>query len=156
MTEHVLSLPIPPSKNDLRVYRRGRVYTSDAYRKWEMQADKYMFANKPMGGWETIKGQFDAEIIIDKSANGKADPQNRVEAIFDYAQRLGLVENDRNLRNHQVTLGNAPVGVRVTLRGVERGSEEIDGVFNPISLGDAANSVVENLRRKLAAKGRMV
>lgn len=146
MTEHVLSLPIPPSKNALRGHGQGRVYRTAAYRKWIGLADAHMQANKPMGGWETITGPFDAEIVIDKAANGKADPQNRVEAIFDYAQRLRLVENDKNLRNHQVTLGVDPVGCRVTLRPVAGDNFE--------SVGNVALRVLEKLARKMTRNER--
>lgn len=124
--EHVLTLPVPPSVNELWSPRgkRGKPVTgkllrhSDVYEQWISDADRYALLHKPKGGWKTITGPFTAEVVIDKTANGKADLDNRgSKALLDFCQRLGLVANDKNAQKVTMEFGAEPVGCRVTLRG---------------------------------------
>jgi Holliday junction resolvase RusA-like endonuclease len=93
---HVVALPYPPSVN--RIWRNARrsIRRSDEYTAWVKAADQLMLANGGMRGRQTIHGHFTALVEI-KRHSINSDLDNRIKVVLDYAQRIGLVSNDKNL-----------------------------------------------------------
>jgi crossover junction endodeoxyribonuclease RusA len=93
---HVIALPFPPSVNRIWRGARGAVRRSDEYTAWVKAADRLMLANGGMRGRQTIHGHFTALVEI-KRHSINSDLDNRIKVVLDYAQRIGLVSNDKNL-----------------------------------------------------------
>jgi crossover junction endodeoxyribonuclease RusA len=91
MTEITVFLPWPPSLNRLWRSGKGRVYKSAKYICWYTEAD---WAIKQLAGHPTIKGKFKAEIVLTPPDKRRIDLDNRIKAIFDVAEKCGLIEND--------------------------------------------------------------
>jgi crossover junction endodeoxyribonuclease RusA len=93
-----LSLPFPPSTNNLWVGARGRVRLTDTYRQWKIDAEDAVRQQK-IGSGEPIKGKFTYHIVLAesdrKAKNGHwRDGDNFLKAPLDLLQKCGLIEND--------------------------------------------------------------
>src|ERR1700680_2866807 len=93
---HVVDLPFPRSVNRIWRGARGAVHRSPEYTAWVKAADNLMLANGGMRGRQTIHGHFTALVEI-KRHSINSDLDNRIKVVLDYAQRIGLVSNDKNL-----------------------------------------------------------
>jgi Holliday junction resolvase RusA-like endonuclease len=113
-----LDLPMPPSANNLWRKARGRMILSPEYQAWKRQADGYALGQKPRGGFPTIDGPFEAKITLDRDMHGRGDIDNRVKALGDFLQHLGIVSNDKNMQRLEVSFGYAPIGCRVVVRSM--------------------------------------
>lgn len=90
----------PPSVNALWVYAgAGKRVRSNAYRKWRTEAGWEIHAQKPA----RLTGPFNATIHL--PAGLKGDTDNYSKATFDLLQELGVIENDRLLRDLSVKRG---------------------------------------------------
>jgi Holliday junction resolvase RusA-like endonuclease len=121
--EIVIDLPMPPSLNTL--WRRGRNRQTGAivhhlnatYKKWKQIADVECLRQRVGKGWHTIMGAFEAHMAINrKKLRKNADIDNRFKAVGDWAQQVGLIENDKNLQKLVIEFGEAPLGIRLTLK----------------------------------------
>lgn len=122
----VVDLPLPPSVN--RIWQRNKagkkkVSRSPAYTRWIKAADALVMATGAHKGVKTIRGPFNALIELSRAKLSEigGDPDNRVKAILDYAQRIALIANDRNAEETRVRKAdheNCPYGARLTLTEV--------------------------------------
>jgi Holliday junction resolvase RusA-like endonuclease len=111
---HVIDLPRPPSVN--RIWHNN--HRSLAYKSWIEQADNYIMSHGGMRGRQPIKGHFTALIEI-KPHTLRFDLDNRIKAVLDYAQRIGLVSNDQNCMELTARWSEeATIGCRLTLRSI--------------------------------------
>lgn len=117
---HTIDLPFPPSANRLWRYahgRKGTVYLSTDYKVWLRRADMRAMAQR-IKFTRQIAGAFEATIYLLSGAS-KMDGDNVVKPILDWAQRCGLIKNDRHCRRFIVEWtdkANAPDGARLILR----------------------------------------
>lgn len=89
-----LSLPFPPSQNNLwRGASKGH-YLSDAYKKWRDAAD-VAFQQQRRHVGTPIKGHFTYHIVLDEKKRANRDGDNFSKAVLDHLQRLELIENDK-------------------------------------------------------------
>lgn len=113
---HVLDLPMPPSVN--RIWRKAgkhSVSLSPEYRAWIKKSDAIVLSMGGMRGRKTIYGRFTALIEL-KRPSMNSDLDNRIKAVLDYAQRLGLVEDDKRLMEITARWSiDALLGCRLTL-----------------------------------------
>jgi Holliday junction resolvase RusA-like endonuclease len=121
--EMVLDLPFPPSVN--RLWRSSgkdassRVYLAPGYVRWKKTADALMYTNR---GWQSqrVSGYFTADILVcPPKGHPRGDLDNRVKAILDYLQRVGIIADDKycqRLTIEWVDAPRAPEGARVTVR----------------------------------------
>lgn len=118
---HTVELPFPPSVNSLWRSDRGRVHKSREYRLWCQEADTLALTQRLFGG-RCIRARFEAHVYLDR-ARSCADLDNvGSKAVLDWAQRAGLISNDRNLWRLTVEWSdsaNAPEGCRLILREME-------------------------------------
>lgn len=115
-----IELPFPPSVN--RIWRqnrqRGGVYLDARYKTWKRAADNEFLAHKRE--WEPVKGPFRATITLDQAHRGRSDLDNRIKVLFDWAQRVGLIEQDNLCEGLHVRWGKAASGCRIVLTAVSR------------------------------------
>lgn len=96
----VLHLPLPPSVNAATRVGRNKysgktfVYSSQEKKKFIADADVLFIAQKRGIGF--VKGRFTYHLVLnEKLRHGNADGDNRMKYALDYAQRVGLIENDK-------------------------------------------------------------
>lgn len=116
--EFVIDLPFPPSVN--RLWRssnkdgRSQVYLSPSYVKWKKAADAMP---RPPG---FVCGRFEAEIAVcPTKGNPRGDLDNRIKAVLDWSQRVGIIEDDKHCQRlivEWVDAVRAPAGCRLVLR----------------------------------------
>lgn len=112
----IIELAMPPSVNSIwRVGRHGKPYLSKRYKAWKEDADSRYLANKK--NWLPIKGHFWAGITLDERKR-RGDVDNRIKALFDWLQRVELIENDNLCDEVAAFWGEAPEGCRVVLRAI--------------------------------------
>lgn len=93
-----LSLPFPPSTNNLWVGAGKHVRLSDTYRAWKLVAADVIDQQK-IGAGTPVKGNFTYHIVLAesdrKAKNGHfRDGDNFLKAPLDLLQAHGLIEND--------------------------------------------------------------
>lgn len=97
-----LTLPFPPSVNDLWAKGRKNMHLSESYRAWKDEALKLYLAQKRTLG-TPIKGNFTYHVVLDEKRRDfdklgrkrKSDGDNRSsKAILDLLQSVGLIEDD--------------------------------------------------------------
>jgi Holliday junction resolvase RusA-like endonuclease len=89
-----LRLPFPVSAN--RMYRRSgnRIHISTEYQKWKAEADGYFLQQKREA--KPVKGRFLYHYTIDERRRAVArDGDNRGKVLLDFAQRVGLIDDDK-------------------------------------------------------------
>ncbi len=120
----VLDLPVPPSVNRTR---RSHGPGIRLVNEWAKRADMMVMARRrPImrGEWQ-LQGRFEIEITV--SERCRSDLDNLPKSLIDYLRRIKIVRNDSPKYMRKVTLqwGDAPEGVRVTVRPVLPSAEEI-------------------------------
>lgn len=115
-----IDLPFPPSVN--RLWRNcssdgaPRVYLSPKYQKWKREADALMVTQKRP---EQIKGLFEAKIVVSAPSRGsRGDLDNRIKAVFDWAQRSSIIKDDKNCERLTIEWGDTDHGCRLMLRAL--------------------------------------
>lgn len=110
-----INLPVPPSANALWRYNRqnGKPYLTDRYKSWKRVADNYYLTQKR--DLEPITGRYRLTLTIDMKHKGRSDLDNRVKALSDYLQRVGLIENDKLCDGITLRWGKTELGCKVVL-----------------------------------------
>lgn len=95
----ILSLPIPPSDNNLffNLPGRGRA-KSKHYRDWLKQAKQWALMQKP---WGAVSGPYRLAISIPKVSG---DVPNRGKAVTDFLVGLGVTPDDRHCRGISINV----------------------------------------------------
>lgn len=93
-----LSLPFPPSTNNLWRGAGKGLHLSPAYKAWKEEAGWFIQQQK-IGAGTPVKGNFTYHIVLAeserKARNGAArDGDNFLKAPLDILQAHGLIEND--------------------------------------------------------------
>lgn len=116
MTEITIDLPFPMSVNSTR---KVDWRASEGRRKWLTHADALVMASRRPK--HKILGKYEATIVLSE-AHGKADLDNGIKSVIDYAHRIELVTDDsqKYLRRLVVEWGDAPEGCRLILRPLEQ------------------------------------
>lgn len=113
----VVNLPPPVSVNKTRKVNWAAKPTVE---KWKARADMLVMASggvRKLG--DKMPGCFEARIVIDADQY-RGDLDNAAKAAIDYCKRLGLIVDDsrKYMRRVIIEWGEAPAGMRVTLREV--------------------------------------
>lgn len=124
MSAFVLDLPMPPSVNAIWRARRGQgggkpqFYLDAKYKAWKLQCDGIYMATRPKVRLATpvkVDLHFDWHAVRKHS-----DLDNRQKAVLDWLQRVGILENDNQVRSLTANWGeNMPNGCRVTVEALQ-------------------------------------
>lgn len=108
-----LNLPAPLSVNKTRRINWAAKPKMD---KWVSQADILVLLQGRLP--QPIVGPF--EITITLPENSRIDADNTPKMVIDYLRRLKLIANDspKHMRRVVIEFGDAPEGVRVTVKGM--------------------------------------
>lgn len=113
-----LHLPFPPTVNAANragVSKSGKpfVYSSQEKRKFFRDADVLVLARRPTG---FVLGPFTYHLIINENMrHGNADLDNRTKYCLDYAQKIGVIENDKLQQAYSVAWGPCEFGAMLTI-----------------------------------------
>jgi Holliday junction resolvase RusA-like endonuclease len=103
MTEITLSLPYPPTANNLffNTRGRGRVRT-DRYRTWAVAAGGDVRRQNP----GRIEGQYSLDITLGRPDKRKRDLSNAIKALEDLIVEHQIVEDDSLCAALSIQWGN--------------------------------------------------
>jgi len=105
------SFPLPPSVNALWRTGQARMYRSKRYLAWLEECD-VVFASKTV---PRINYPFAIEIALGRPSKRKMDIDNRIKAVLDMLQRVGVIEDDCHAWNLNVYWQQGLDGCQVTL-----------------------------------------
>jgi Holliday junction resolvase RusA-like endonuclease len=117
-----LTMPLPPSVNTTAGTRLGSSHPK--VQAWQRNADAHLLWTKQSKQLRLIAGPFEIEIAFDRVAMGQLDRRgvprrgdldNRLKYLFDYLERLHVIENDGLCEGLTVGKGRVPDGCRVRL-----------------------------------------
>ncbi len=115
----VLHLPWPPSVNAANKYSRKGYYPSDEKKNFFRDADALFLTQKRALGGLNIKGPFTYHLVLNRDQRGPlADGDNRMKYPLDFAQRVGLIENDRLAEGGSWSWGNCEHGAMLSIHPV--------------------------------------
>jgi Holliday junction resolvase RusA-like endonuclease len=112
----VISLPMPPTSNNLFAGSGKRRFRSKAYEEWILEAGLLLNRQRP----PKIKGRVSILIEVEEpKTKRRSDVGNREKAAVDLLVSHGVIEGDDQFCVRQITLRWADVsGVRVTVERV--------------------------------------
>ena len=89
----ILHLPWPPSSNHANKIGRKSVFPSKEMKAFLQEADGLAYTQKP---FRCIVGAFTYHLVLNRAKRRhNSDGENRVKHCVDYAQRIGIIENDK-------------------------------------------------------------
>ena len=107
----VLELPLPPSINrNSAIARLGS--SARSVQDWIADAHFAVLEQKIKPARDAVHGPFAIDIIWGRR---RGDIDNRIKYLFDYLQRIELIDNDELCEHMTVGWGYAPRGCRVHL-----------------------------------------
>lgn len=119
----VLHLPFPPSVNASTRAGRNKhsgkafIYSSPEKRKFFAEADALYLLQKRHIGF--VKGPFTYHLVLNaKLRHGNADGDNRGKYALDFAQRVGLIENDKFAEGGSWSWGHCEHGAMLSIHPV--------------------------------------
>ena len=115
-----LSLPIPPSVNQMYRVREGKPRRSERYKTWAIAAlGEFRAQNGHL--LPKISGHFTAVVTLNEARRGNSDADNRVKALLDFLQApaVRVIGNDKDCDSLTVHWGKAPAGCIVVLSAVD-------------------------------------
>ena len=116
----VLHLPKPPSVNDADKHtRRGKHYPSEDKQRFFKEADGlYMTQKRSLAG-QNVKGPFTYHLILNSDWRGPLhDGENHLKYPLDFAQRVGLIENDKLAEGGSWSRGPCQYGAMLSIHPV--------------------------------------
>lgn len=118
-TGFTLHLPLPPSVNTFQRDSRGRPLgnRSKNVKDWIRQADVALMLIRPLP--KKVSGTFIATFCWDHRVFGKRDGDNMVKPVFDWLQRIELIDDDKKCFGFSVRFGDAPAGCIIRIEPVE-------------------------------------
>jgi hypothetical protein len=90
----ILHLPWPPSVNSANNFGKRGYYPSEEKKRFFRDADALFLTQKR--GLGRVGGPFTYHLVLnEKMRHGSSDGDNRCKYPLDYAQRAGLIDNDK-------------------------------------------------------------
>jgi hypothetical protein len=129
----VLHIPFPPSANDANNFGRNKRtgkpqhYPSKAKEKFFKDADGLFLTQKR--GLQRVAGPFTYHLILNEQMRHPlADGDNRGKYALDYAQRVGLIDNDKLAEGGSWSWGPCEHGAMLSIHPVNGVKIEIESV----------------------------
>lgn len=96
MLRYQLTLPFPPSVNDIWQFTRRRVSRSAAYMAWIKEVDGCVLEQAGIRAYRrTIQGKYRLLLELDLHRFSAVDQDNCIKAVSDTLQRNRLIANDK-------------------------------------------------------------
>lgn len=119
----ILHLPFPPSVNSANNYGKKGYYPSkEKVAFFENANDLFMTQKRALRGVR-LKGAFTYHLILNRAMRHPlADGDNRCKYPLDYAQKVGLIDNDKLAEAGSWSWGNCEHGCMLSLHRVSEAS----------------------------------
>src|SRR3954471_4860396 len=113
----VLHLPYPPSVNAANRFGKKGYYPSENKTVFFQEANKlYMMQARSLG---SVKGKFTYHLTLNSELrHGNADGDNRIKYPLDFAQKVGLIENDKLAEGGSWSWGPCEYGALLSIHPV--------------------------------------
>jgi hypothetical protein len=117
----VLHLPFPPSVNEANKFSKRGYYPSNAKRDFFRDADALFLTQKRALSGLKVDGPFTYLVVLSRAQRGPlADGDNRLKYPLDYAQRVGLIDNDKFAEGGSWSWGECEHGAMLSIHPVKR------------------------------------
>ncbi len=115
----VIQLPWPPSVNSANGFSKTGYYPREAKKKFFQEADGlYMTQKRSLMG-QKIEGPFTYHLILNRDLRPPTgDGDNRIKYPLDFAQRVGLIENDKFAEGGSWSWGSCEHGAMLSIHPV--------------------------------------
>lgn len=90
----MITIPRPPSTNNLYRNIGRRRARSKAYDKWIAHAGRILALQRP----EHVPGPVSIEIKVEKRGKAREDIDNRIKAAVDLLVKHNVIDDDRNVQ----------------------------------------------------------
>jgi hypothetical protein len=115
----VLHLPFPPSVNEANKFSKRGYYPSNAKRDFKRDADALFLTQKRALSGQKVEGPFTYHLILNIAQRGPlADGDNRIKFPLDFAQRVGLIDNDKFAEGGSWSWGECEHGAMLSIHPV--------------------------------------
>lgn len=91
-----LSLPVPPTGNNMFTVARGRKIMSPTYRKWRAVSEPECY--RQMAGQFSILGPYRITLTLDRASKAERDLTNYLKGPEDCIVACGVVRDDSDCR----------------------------------------------------------
>jgi Holliday junction resolvase RusA-like endonuclease len=123
----VLHLPFPPSVNSANNYGRKGYYPSDKKKSFFWDANALYLTQKRSLSGHRIEGPFTYHIVLNRSQRRRnADGDNHTKYVLDFAQTVGLIENDKLAEGGSWSWGECEHGAMLSIHPVNVASASIE------------------------------
>ena len=114
----ILHLPWPPSVNSANRYGKKGYFPSKEKKQFFNDADAlYMMQARNLG---FVKGRFTYHLVLnEKHRHPLSDGDNRCKYPLDYAQKVGLIENDRFAQGGSWSWRSCEYGAMLSIRQIQ-------------------------------------
>lgn len=125
----ILHLPFPVSVNEANKYSKRGYYPSNAKRDFFRDANALFLSQKRALGGSRVEGAFTYHIVLNRSQRGPlSDGDNLVKYPLDFAQRVGLIENDKLAEAGSWSWGECEHGAMLSIHPVSNRVPEVPEV----------------------------
>lgn len=124
----VLHLPWPPSVNSANNFGSKGYYPSTEKKKFFRDADALFLTQKRSLNGRMVEGPFTYHLILNRDLRpATGDGDNRIKYPLDFAQRVGLIENDKLAEGGSWSWGSCEHGAMLSIHPVNhRVSDDIE------------------------------
>jgi hypothetical protein len=115
----VLHLPYPPSVNDANKFGRRGYYPSTEKENFFREADGLFLTQKRALNGLRVDGKFTYHLVLNRALRHPlADGDNRCKYPLDFAQRVGLIKNDKLAEGGSWSWGECEHGAMLSIHPV--------------------------------------
>lgn len=120
----VLHLPFPPSVNEANKFSKRGYYPSNAKRDFFRDADALFLTQKRALNGYRVDGPFTYHIVLNRDLRGPlSDGDNLLKYPLDFAQRVGLIANDKLADGGSWSWGPCQEGAMLSIHPVKANDE---------------------------------
>lgn len=124
----VLHLPFPPSVNSANNYGRKGYYPSEKKVGFYRDANVLFLTQKRALKGQRIEGPFTYHIVLNRSKRRPlADGDNHLKYVLDFAQIVGLIDNDKFAEGGSWSWGECEHGAMLSIHPVASASNPTAG-----------------------------
>jgi Holliday junction resolvase RusA-like endonuclease len=112
----VLHLPFPPSVNSANNYGRKGYYPSEKKVAFYRDANTLFLTQKRALRGQKVEGPFTYHIVLNRSKRRPlADGDNHLKYVLDFAQIVGLIDNDKLAEGGSWSWGDCEHGCMLSI-----------------------------------------